>query len=208
MPKYLEQIEELEEEEQYYIEAIGKVSTRVGRHFVEPGAAPIQLGAREFKRLSKVIEHYRRAGIIMVMRPGTKESAIAAAKVRAEIQRASQITAGGAGPPASIAVNLQQQLLPEDATKNIAGEQMATFSHPEDTSSTPVETEDKATASEDSGDDLRCIAITGKGTRCKNSAMPDKVVCSSHFKSLQNSKIILDGAGNRIDFDGEWANSP
>ncbi len=165
----------------YFIEAAKDRATYIARKWVSPGEAPVGLTEKEYNAYRPIIEHYVKAGTIMLHEPGTTSSAKAAKDVKAEHVRRSKIVVGEMPPS-------PRELTPV-AEPNADVNNMSTFSVPGE--------------DEDDNGKLRCVVKTSKGDRCKADAISKHLVCTIHQRMLNKGKKLEDTAGNRVLKNGK-----
>lgn len=168
------------DEKVYFVESTGKSATRIGTAWISPGQTPVGFTEAQYNARRKEIEHYVKAGVVMLHSPGTKESAQAAIDVKLERERLSTVMAGRKEPPPA-PTQMPTPAPPEPA-------RITTFSAPSE---------------DDEPDTMKCIVNTSKGERCKVNALGKLLVCGVHQRSLLKGSELYDTAGNRIAQDGK-----
>ncbi len=181
-------------EEIYYIEALGEASTYIGRHSIMPNLPPVEFTEKEYKAHRAYIEHYRNAGVISVAEPGSREAILMHDAITREKERMAGIFAVG---------NEDEE--PDPVLRKRGFSVSEKYADKRVASGKRTEIPAFAISPSPSDDDLdyKCLAVTARGDRCKNSAMGSLLVCTVHNSSLKRGKTVKDSQGRNISSDGK-----
>lgn len=194
--------EQMKDDLIYYAESAGVRTTRICGNWIEPNKPPVAFSEKEYRANEITFSGYAERGVIIIHPPDSPGNARAAQKIRAEKKRQEIEAAQAFVPPASRAISVSGNPI-ASAQANLAGRPVL-FSQPDASlSATPSSQAAPIMASAD--DNIKCIAVTRSGSRCKNDALMGEdsiLVCSTHLNMLLDGKEVFDAKGLMINTEG------